>query len=48
MSSGKYQGQGQKGTKIVVGSSSTVRAGKSAGKHGGLSGSKAGGGKKKS
>lgn len=48
MSSGKYMGQGQKGTKIVVGApGSTVKLGKSAGKHGGLSGSKASGGKKK-
>ena len=39
MGSGKYQGQGQKGTKIVVGAPAQ-KLGKSAGKHGGLSGSK--------
>ena len=39
MGSGKYQGQGQKGTKIVTGAPAQ-KLGKSAGKHGGLSGSK--------
>lgn len=32
--SGKYQGQAQKGTKVVTGSSSTVKAGKATGKYG--------------
>ena len=39
MGSGKYQGQGQKGAKIVVGAPAQ-KLGKSAGKYGGLSGSK--------